>query len=114
MAKAPAAIDDRADQRRPRAVDDARQDVAAEEIGAGEELRRRRLCRRPASRWVKGESGAIAPGEDGADHDHRHDQRGKDDERRARRRPLMAFRVRTTPGTLMSTRPKRMRGSISV
>ena len=68
MAKAPAATTIGPDQRRPGAVDDAREDVAAEEVGAGPELGRGRRVA-DAEALGEGRIGRDQAAEDGADHD---------------------------------------------
>ena len=92
---------DRADQRRPRAVDDARKHVAAEQVGAGEELRRRRLVA-DCEALGEGRIRRDAATEDGADHDDRHDQHGDDDDARRGRNAIGACRpYRLPPSALM-------------
>ena len=65
--------DDRTDQGRPRAEDHARQDVAAEEVGAGNELGRgRRIA--DGEPLGEGRIGRDHFAEYGADDDHRDDE----------------------------------------
>ena len=107
--------DDRADKRRPRAVDDAREHVAAEEIGAGDELRRRRLIadEEPLGEW---RVGCDARPEDGADDNDRDNDECRRSPQSATRCSWTTVRLRGSPAGRRhdATLPKRMRGSIRV
>ena len=105
---------DRSDQRGPRAIDHARQHVAAEQVGAGDELRRRR---RVADEEPLGEGrvGRDRRSEDRADDDDGDDQPGEPDDHRDASAGAGSSGDRQFDGQRHDcTLPKRMRGSIRV
>ena len=112
MAKAPGRDDDRSDQCRLGAVNDAREDVAAEKVRPGPERGRGRRVA-DAEALGEGRVGGDQAAEDGRDHDDQNDEAGGRDHDRQTAAAANDSGGRDDEGQgHASTLPKRMRGSI--